>query len=122
MGAGSAASAGLAAQDSAVLLPAGVDRSERRRGGGDEDARMGCDGGGDALAASQPGADQLVGVRTVDLGAGRTSGGAAGLAGNRQGAAWLVHGSVAVDQFSGGAVDVIDAATQQNRLQAASGL
>jgi len=39
-----------------------VDRAERWRGERDEDARVFCDGGGDALAASEPGADELVGV------------------------------------------------------------
>src|SRR6266487_445631 len=79
---------------------------------------MGGDGGGDSLAAAQPGADELVGVGPVDLGTGRTLGGAAGLARNRQDSTGLVEGGVAVQEFPGGAVDVIDAATQQNRLQA----
>ena len=104
-----------------VLAP-GVDRAERRRGQGDEHARVVGDGGGDALAAGQPGADELVGVGAVDLGAGRAAGGAAGLAGDRQDAAGLVDGGVAVDQFAGAAVDVVDAAAQQNRLQAPSGV
>jgi hypothetical protein len=43
-----------------------------------------CDGGGDALAAGQPGADELIGVGAINLGAGRAAGGAAGLAGDRQ--------------------------------------
>src|SRR4029077_15377707 len=78
-----------AGQDPAVFLPSGVDRAERRRGQRDEDARGGGDGGGDALAAAQPGADELVSVGAVDLGAGRAAGGAAGLAGDRQDAAWV---------------------------------
>ena len=73
---------------------------------------------GTALAAAQPGADELVGVGPVDLGAGRAAGGAAGLARDRQDAAGLVDGGVAVQQFAGGPVDVIDAASQQNGLQA----
>ena len=111
-----------AGQYPAVFLAAGVDRAERRRGEGDEDARVVGDGGGDALAAGQPGADELVGVGAVDLGAGRAAGGAAGLAGDRQDAAGLVDGGVAVDQFAGAAVDVVGAAAQQNRLQAPSGV
>jgi hypothetical protein len=88
-----------AGQDPAVLIPAGVDRAERRRGQRDEDARVAGDGGGDALAAGEPGADELVGVGAVDLGAGRAAGGAAGLAGDRQDAAgvggqWCSGGSV----------------------------
>jgi hypothetical protein len=80
------------------------------------------DGGGDTLAAVQSGADELVGVGAVALGAGRAAGGAAGLAGDRQDAAGLVDGGVAVEQFAGKAVDVVGAAAQQNRLQAASGV
>src|SRR5215813_9596054 len=45
-----------------------------------EHARMGGDGIGNALAAAQPGADELVGVGPVDLGTGRTLGGTASLA------------------------------------------
>ena len=81
---------------------------------------MGGDGIGNALAAAQPGADELVGVSPVDLGTGRTLGGTAGLARDGQDPAGLVDGGVAVQQFPGGAVDVIDAATQQNRLQTAA--
>src|SRR6266571_6651326 len=83
---------------------------------------MGGDGGGDSFAAAQPGADELVGVGPVDLRAGRAPGGAAGLAGDGQDAAGLVHGRVAVEQFAGGTVDMIDAATQQDGLQASSGM
>ena len=106
----------------ALFLPAGVDRAERRRGQRDEDARMVRDGGRDALAAGEPGADELVGVGAVHLSAGRAAGGAAGLAGDRKDAAGFVDGVVAVDQFAGATVDVIGAATQQNRLQAPSGV
>ena len=95
---------------------------QRRRGQRDEDARMVRDGGRDALAAGQPGVDELVGIGAVDLGAGRAAGGAAGLAGDRQDAAGLVDGGVAVDQFASAAVDVVGAAAQQNRLQAPSGV
>jgi hypothetical protein len=111
-----------AGQDPAVFLPSGVDRAERRRGERDEHAGMVGDGGGDALAAGQSGADELVCVGAVDLGAGRAAGGAAGLACDRQDAAGFVDGGVAVDQFAGAAVDVIGAAAQQNRLQAPSGV
>ena len=111
-----------AGQDPAVFLAARVDRAERRCGEGDEDARVVGDGGGDALAACEPGADELVGVGAVDLGAGRAAGGAAGLAGDGQDAAGLVDGGVAVDQFAGAAVDVVGAAAQQNWLQAPSGV
>jgi hypothetical protein len=76
------------------------------------------DGSGDALAAAKASADDLVGVRAVDLGARRALGRPASLARDRQDAAGLVDSGIAVEQFAGGAVDVIDAATQQNRLQA----
>jgi hypothetical protein len=90
-------SAWSASQDSAVFLVAGVDRPERRRGERDKDARMVGYRGRDALAAAQPGADELIGVGTVDLGTGRAAGRATGLAGDRQDAAALVDGGVAVD-------------------------
>jgi hypothetical protein len=80
------------------------------------------DRGRDSLAAGQSGADELVGVGAVDLGAGWAAGGAAGLAGDRQDAAGLVGAGVAVYQFAGAAVDVVGAAAQQNWLQAPSGV
>jgi hypothetical protein len=104
----------MASNDQAVLLPAGVDRAERGCGEGGEDARVSGDGGRDSFAAAQPGADELVGVGAVDLRAWRALGGSAGLAGDRQDAAGLVDGGVAVEQFAGGPVDVINAATQQD--------
>ena len=112
----------MAGQCLAVAFPASVDGAEGGCGQGGEDARVVGDGGGDALAAGQSGADELVGVGPVDLGAGRAAGGAAGLAGDGQDAAGFVHGGVAVDQFAGGSVDVIDAATQQHGLQASTGV
>ena len=83
---------------------------------------MVSDRGRDALAAAQSGADELVGIGAVYLGTGRAARGAAGLARDRQDPAGLVDGGVAVEQFAGAAVDVIGAATQQNGLQAASGV
>src|SRR5579871_2414797 len=83
---------------------------------------MGGDAVGDALAAGQSCADQQVGVVAIDLRAGRAAGCPAGLAGDRQDAARFVDGGVAVEQFPGGPVDVIDTATQQNGLQAAAGM
>jgi hypothetical protein len=89
-----------------------VDRAKRWRGKGREHAGVLGDGAGDALAAAQSSANDLVCVSAVDLGAGWALGGAAGLARNGQEAAGLVDGGVAVEQFPGSAVDVIDAATQ----------
>jgi hypothetical protein len=71
---------------------------------------VGGDTFGDTLAARQPGADELIGVGAVHLGAWWTAGGAAGLARDRQDSIGLVDGRIAVQQFPGGAVDVIDAA------------
>src|SRR5450755_961594 len=98
-----------------------MDGAERWRRESDEHARMVDDIGGNALAAGQPGPDELVGVGPVHLGAGLAAGGPSRLAGDRQDAAGFVHGRIAVDQLAGGAVDVIDAATQQHWLQAATG-
>jgi hypothetical protein len=100
----------MAGQCHAVAFPAGVDGTEGECCQGGEDARVLGDRGRDALAAGQPGADELVGVGPVDLRAGRAPGGAAGLARDGQEAARFVNGGVAVEQFAGGAVDVVDAA------------
>src|SRR5215469_4704752 len=72
---------------------------------------------GNSLAAAQSRADELVGVVAVDLGTGRAAGRAAGLAGDGQDSAGLVSGGVAVQEFPGCPVDVIDAAAQENGLQ-----
>jgi hypothetical protein len=79
---------------------------------------VGGDAVGDAFAAGQPGADELVGIGAVDLGARWAAGGAAGLARDRQDSIGFVDGRIAVQQFPGGAVDVIDAAAQQDGLDA----
>jgi hypothetical protein len=118
MGADLDASPGPAALESAVFLAGQVDGAEGRRGEGGEHARVGGDRVGDALAAREPGADELVGVGAVHLCTRWAEGGAAGLAGNRQHPAGFVDGRIAVQQFPGGAVDVIDAAAQQDGLDA----
>src|SRR5262249_39989929 len=122
MWAGLATPPGSAAQEPTVSLAVDMDRPERWRGQRSEDAGMAGNGLGDSLAAAQSRADELIGVRPVDLGTGRALGGAAGLARDRQDATGLVDGGVAVQQFAAGPVDVIDAATQQNRLQASPGV
>jgi hypothetical protein len=81
---------------------------------------MGGDGGRDAFAAGQSGADELVGVGAVDLGAGQAPGRAAGLARDGQDAAGFVDGGVAVEDFAGAAVDVVDPAAEQDGLGAAA--
>jgi hypothetical protein len=73
---------------------------------------------GDALAARQPSADELVGVGAVHLGARWAAGSSAGLTRNRQDSTGLVDGRITVQQFPGGSIDVIDAAAQQDRLGA----
>ncbi len=84
------------AEDGVVLVVAGaaaagapaggavVDRAEARGGEGGEDARVGGDVFGDALAAAQAGGDQVEGVAAVDLGAGRAAGGAAVVAADEE--------------------------------------
>ena len=115
-------SAWMAGQCLAIAFPAGMDGTEGGCRQGGEHARVLGHGGRDAFAAGQPGADELVGVGPVGLGAGRAPGGAAGLARDGQDAAGFVDGGVAVQQFAGGAVDVVDAATQQDGLQASAGV
>ena len=60
---------------------AGVDRAEGGGGEGGEDGRVGGDGGGDAFAADESGADEVVGVAAVGFGAAGAGGGAAVAAG-----------------------------------------
>jgi hypothetical protein len=115
-----AAPPGMAALELAVFLPVEMDWPERGRGQGGEHARVAGDAAGDALAARQPGADQLVGVGAVHLRARWAARSAAGLARDRQHPAGLVDGRITVQQFPGGAVDVIDAPAQQDGLDAPS--
>jgi hypothetical protein len=116
--AGRGSPARMASQYPAVFLAVGVDRAEGGCGEGNEDTRVGGDGVGDALAAAQPGSDELVGIGAVDLGARRAARGAAGLAGDGQDSARFVDAGVTVQQFPGSPVDVIDAASHQDGLYA----
>jgi hypothetical protein len=102
---------GSATQEPTVFLALNVDRAEGWRGQRGEDAGMAGNGLRDSLAASQPGADELVGIGPVDLGTRQALRRSAGLTRDRQDTAGLVDGGVAVEQFAGDAVDVIDAAT-----------
>ena len=88
---------GTAPKELAVFLPMKVDRAERGRGQCCEHARVLRDRARDTFAAGQSGADHLVGVSAIVLRARRALGGAAGLAGDRQDAAGLVDGGVAVE-------------------------
>ena len=101
---------------------AGVDRAERRGGEGDEDGGVGGDGRGDAFAADEPGADELVGVAAVGLGA-------AGAGGNAAVAAGLVDHPVrhadrgdGAQELAGGRVDVADVAAQPDGAGAGGGV
>jgi hypothetical protein len=119
--AGAALPAGSAAQSLAVLYAQAVDGSEGWCGQGEEDCRVFGDFGGDAFAADQAGADELVGVGAVGLGARRAAGGAAGLAGDAQDAAGFVRGGVAVEEGAVERVAVFDFAAQVDGLGASSG-
>jgi hypothetical protein len=72
---------------------------------------MASNGLRDSLAAAQASADELIGVGPVDLGTRRALGRSAGLARDRQDTAGLLDGGVTVEQFAGGAIDVVDVAT-----------
>jgi hypothetical protein len=76
------------------------------------------DGLGYALAAGQPGADELAGVAFVDLGARRADRLAAVAAGGEQDAAGFGAGVVDRAQFPGGQVDGVDPAAQRDRMAA----
>ncbi len=73
-----------AAAAGAAVRAAVVDRAEAGGGEGGEDARVGGDVFRSALAAAQSGGDQVEGVAAVDLGAGRTAGGAAVVAADEE--------------------------------------
>jgi hypothetical protein len=118
MGADLAASAWSAALELAVFLAGQVDRAEGGCCEGGEHAWVGGDAVGDALAARQSGADELVGVGAVHLRARWAARRAAGLTRNRQDPAGLVDGRITVQQFPGGSIDVIDTAAQQDGLDA----
>ncbi|GII67353.1 hypothetical protein Skr01_74380 [Sphaerisporangium krabiense] len=108
MRAGARVAPGVAGQDLAAVLAPGVDRAEGRGGEGDEQRGVSTDGLGDAFAAGQARADELVGVGAVDLGAGGAAGGAPGLALDAQDAAGFAVGVVGVQDVAGRGVDVPD--------------
>ena len=114
--------AGSAGQDGLAAHPAGVDRAEGRRGEGGEHARVGGDRLGDALAAGQPGADELAGVTLVHLRAGRADGLAAVAARQQQHSPGLIGGGVDGPDLAGGQVDRADAALDLHRVIAAAGV
>ena len=99
---------------------AGVHGAERGRGEGGEHARMGAHRFGDVLAAGEPGADELVGVAAVGLGAGGADRGAAVPAGGVEHLVRQRLGVQSADDFTGGRVDVADGAVQPDRADAAT--
>ena len=92
----------------------GVDRAEGRGGEGGEHDRVPGHGLGDALAAGQPGADQVEGVAPVGLSAAGAGGGppvAARLVDHLVG---QVVGADRAGDLAGRGVDVADRAAQQD--------
>ena len=116
--------AGAAGLVGAGVLPdrPGMDGPEGRGSERDEQGRVGGDGGGDTLAADEPGADELVGVAAVGFGAAGAGGGAAV-------AARLVDHPVrhadrgdSAQELAGRGVDVADVATQTDGAGAGGGV
>ena len=100
---------------------AGVDGAEGGGGEGDEDGGVGGDVGGDALAAGQPGADEVVGVAAVGFGAAGAGGGAAVAAGLVDHPVRHAEGGDGAQQLPGGRVDVADVAAQPDGAGAGGG-
>ena len=102
-----------------------VDRAEARGGEGGEDAGVGGDVFGGALAAAQAGGDQVEGVAAVDLGAGRAAGGAAVVAADEELAGREVGGVEVLEDAAdpaGCGVDVVlgAVAVEADRVGAAA--
>ena len=100
---------------------AGVDRAEGRGGEGDEHGRVGGDGRGDALAADEPGADEVVGVAAVGLGAAGAGGGAPVAARLVDHPVRHADGGDGAQELAGGGVDVADVAAQPDGAGAGGG-
>ncbi len=96
----------------------GVDRPEGRGGEGRENGRVGGDTFGDAFAADQPGADDVVGVAAVGLGAGRARGQAAVAAGLVDHAIRHVPGGDRAEELAGAQVDGAEVPGQPDRVGA----
>ena len=101
---------------------AGVDRAEGRGGEGGEHGRVGGDRRGDALAADEPGADELEGVAAVGLGAAGAGGGAAVPARLVDRPVRHADRGDGAQQLAGGGVDVADVAAQPDRAGASGGV
>ena len=102
-------------------LAAGVHGSEAGGGEGGEHARMRPHRVGDAFAAGEPGADQLVGVAPVGLGAGRADRGAAVPARGVDHPVGQGVGVQGAEDLAGGGVQVADRAAEPDGADAAAG-
>ena len=101
----------------------GVDGPEGGRGEGGEHGRMGGDGGGDAFAAGEAGADELVGVGAVGLRAGWADAGAAVAAGHVEHPVGHVGDGVAgVEDAAGGLLDGVQLPGEPDGADAAAGV
>jgi hypothetical protein len=98
-----------------------VDRPERRGGESDEHGRVRGDSRGDALAAGQPGADDVVGVAAVGLGAAGADGDAPVAAGFVDHPVRHADRGNGSQELSGGRVDVLDVTVQPDRAGAGGG-
>src|SRR5262249_54532240 len=100
---------------------AGVDGAEGGGGEGGEHTRVGGDRLGNALAAREPGPDELVGVSPVGFGAGRADRGAPVSARDVDGLVRQVLGVQVVKDLASGGVDVADGAAQPDRAHTPTG-
>jgi hypothetical protein len=100
---------------------AGVHLAEGGSGEGGEDGRVAGDGVGDAFAADQAGADDVVGVAAVGLGAGGADGVAAVAARFVDHLVGHVAGGVGPQQFPGPDVDDTQITVQANGMGAPGG-
>ena len=120
-GLGLAGAAGLVGAGVLADRP-GVDGAEGRGGERDEQGRVGGDGRGDALAADESGADELVGVAAVGFGAAGAGGGAAVAARLVDHPVRHAEGGDGAQELAGGGVDVADVAAQLDGAGAGGGV
>jgi hypothetical protein len=109
-------------QDEAALSLAGVDPAEARGGEGDEQPRMPSYALGDALAALEPGGEELVGIGSVGGRTGRAAGLSAGAARLQQHPVRLPVGVVDLPDLARGPVGVLDPTGEADGVVAVAGL
>ena len=119
-GIGPAGAAGPVGAGVAADRP-GVHRAEGGGGEGGEHGRVGGDGFGDAFAADQPGADDMVGVAAVGLGAGWAGRGPAVAARFVDHPVGHGFGGVGPEQLPGAGVDDAQVAVEADRVPASGG-